>query len=278
MPRRELHAEHGEHRVEALVRERQRLGVALDPVDLDAGLAGPLGADVQQPGDEVEPGHPRTRQRRPGSRRCRSPWRRRAPRCPARGRRCGDGRLADVRARRRRRRRRSRPTPRSPDGRPSAARSRRSWSCGPFLWWSDARCSAGVDCRGHAGSVGLPRRWRNVAAARPARRASKGRRAVRRRRRGRCARAVAAGDRTRARRPSEPASRREKDFERWPLTPSASHSVARHGDRCGSRRGCWPWTEGKAKPGHEQGFPSAPDGFEPVTFGSVVRYLQGNSA
>ena len=55
----ELDAERREHHVEAAVLERQVLGVALDPVDLDAGGGGALASAVEQLGREVEAGHAR---------------------------------------------------------------------------------------------------------------------------------------------------------------------------------------------------------------------------
>ena len=50
----ELDAERREDAVEAAVLERQVLGVALDPVDLDAGRGGALAAAVEQLRGEVE--------------------------------------------------------------------------------------------------------------------------------------------------------------------------------------------------------------------------------
>lgn len=52
--RRELHAERGQHAVEALVLERQVLGVAFDPVDGDSLLLGPPAGGREQLRGEVD--------------------------------------------------------------------------------------------------------------------------------------------------------------------------------------------------------------------------------
>ena len=57
--RRELHAEDRGDDVEAIVGERQRLGVALDPLDREAALLGAVARHVEQLVDQVEAGHGR---------------------------------------------------------------------------------------------------------------------------------------------------------------------------------------------------------------------------
>ena len=54
MPRRELDAEHRQHPIERAVLERQRLGIALDPVDGHLALLGAAAGGVEQLGREVE--------------------------------------------------------------------------------------------------------------------------------------------------------------------------------------------------------------------------------
>ena len=56
MVRREHRADAGHDHVEAVVGERQRLGVALDPVQLDPPLGGDPAADLEQLGRQVRGG------------------------------------------------------------------------------------------------------------------------------------------------------------------------------------------------------------------------------
>jgi hypothetical protein len=57
VPRSEHVPERGEDAVERIVRERQLLGISLDPFDIDAFSRGLLAATVEQLRNEVEAGH-----------------------------------------------------------------------------------------------------------------------------------------------------------------------------------------------------------------------------
>ena len=61
---REHGAEGGDDAVEARVTERERLGVALDPFDVDARLGGMPARGLEQLRRHVEPDHPGPAERR----------------------------------------------------------------------------------------------------------------------------------------------------------------------------------------------------------------------
>jgi hypothetical protein len=59
------HTERRQHHVEALVLERQLLGVPLDPLDLDSGLGGQRATGNKQLRRQVHPDHPASCRRGP---------------------------------------------------------------------------------------------------------------------------------------------------------------------------------------------------------------------